>query len=405
MRVIVVGAGVIGMATAYYLARRDCEVVVIDRLGGAGAGTSFANGGQLSYTYSDSLARPEFIARIPRLLAGFDDGARIRPDAGFLSWGLRFLLQCTRSRAESNTVTTLKNALRSAELMDALRDDIDFDFCFRSAGKMIVLDDDESLEPARRMIRLKAPYGSDNVLLSYTESAEVEPAIAEFRQRPVASVYSKGDDVGDARSFATGMQAFLEQRYNVSFQLDESVRDIAIRRGRATGVITDVAGYEADAVVTCAGVWTNQLLDGTGVRLPIYPMRGYSVTLPVGSAAPSVSVTSNAHHFVFSRLNGHMRIAGFADFQGFDQDNDDKRIDTLLETARRVGPDAADYEAEEQHRWGAFRPMTPDGQPTIGATRLPGLFVNAGHGMLGWTLACYSGERAASEILGDQTSA
>ena len=158
----------------------------------------------------------------------------------------------------------------------------------------------------------------------------------------------------------------------------------------------------ADSVVVCLGAWSNTLLGDVGLRLPIYPVRGYSVTLPSGSAPPSVSITVLSERFVYSCLNGDIRIAGFADFFGLDRQRDTARVAELLATAQRIAPEAANYAASDTHSWGGFRPMTPDGRPLFGATGIPGLFLNTGHGMLGWTLACATAQATAAAVVEEE---
>jgi D-amino-acid dehydrogenase len=173
-----------------------------------------------------------------------------------------------------------------------------------------------------------------------------------------------------------------------------------VKRGRAHAVVVDDDDdtIEADAVVVCMGAWSGRLLRTIGINPHIYPMRGYSITLPSGEASPSVSVTVLKHRIVFSNIDGFIRIAGFADFAGFDTSADAERTRLLLELAKRVAPDAASYDSEDAHAWGGFRPMTPSGQPLVGATGIRGLFLNTGHGMLGWTLACSTGYGAAQAV-------
>ncbi len=169
-------------------------------------------------------------------------------------------------------------------------------------------------------------------------------------------------------------------------------------QGRTHAVIVDDDTIEADAVVVCMGAWSSRLLRMVGINPHVYPVRGYSITLPPGEASPSVSVTALKHRMVFSRIDGFIRVAGFADFTGFDTSADAKRTQSLLELAKRVAPNAACYDAKDTNAWGGFRPMTPNGQPRVGATGIRGLYLNTGHGMLGWTLACATGYDAAQAI-------
>lgn len=400
MRVVVVGAGVIGVTTAWYLTRSGVDVTVIDGRPHAGAGTSFANGGQLSYSFSDALGSPGFVRSLPTLLLNRDTGARASLSPGLIHWGIKLLSQSTRSRSDANTLATYKQALRSRNLLKDLRDETGIRFDYRDAGKMILLKDRIAIQNAERGIRLKDTVGSDNVILSFREATEVEPALEGFRTRPEACIYSPGDAVGDAQLYCVALSDWLVQNDSCDFLYGKQVRALCRSGGRITGIEVDDGQIDCDAVVVAAGVGSDALTRPLGVRLPIRPMRGYSVTLPTGRLAPSVSITAHAERFVFSRLGERVRIAGFADFLNHsDDDRIRRRTDDLLRTAERVAPEAADYQSAEKHRWSGLRPMTPSSQPLVGGTSVPGLYLNAGHGMLGWTLACDSGETVSRLVV------
>jgi len=397
MNVIVLGAGVVGVSTAYYLAQRGCCVTVVERADDVASATSHANGGQLSYSFTESLATPGFITKIPALLLGRDIGTRIRLSPQLTRWGTRFLTQCTPKRSRANSLALLETAMRSQQLMAELRQTISFDFAFRPAGKLVLLATDDELRIAESSTALKRKHGSDVELLTESEATLVEPALATFDAPIKAAVYSRSDEVGDARQFVVGMRKHLERQQDVKFHLGMSANKLIIESGRICGVHCRES-ISADAVVVCLGIWSNDLLRDVGVDPHIYPVRGYSVTLPISTASPAVSITALRERFVFSRLNDKIRIAGFADFKGFDNRADDDRVRTLVDTARRVAPNAADYDCVRQHPWGGFRPMTPNGRPCVGRTKVEGLYLNTGHGMLGWTLACATGKATADAV-------
>jgi D-amino-acid dehydrogenase len=395
MHVAVIGAGVIGVTTAYYLAERGHEVTVIDREPEVANGASFGNGGQLSYTFTDALAKPAFLAKIPGILAGRDPGSKVRLDAALVPWGLRFLAQCTRKRAAHNTVAVLKTALRSATLLDELCASVPIEFAHRRAGKLVLLSNAEELRGAQASTALKKPHGSDTELLSPQEAVEIESALAHVAEDFVGAVYSPSDAVADSRRFTVGLKDWLEQTRGVQFLLGCEVARIEQANGRLRAIELGDQTLAPDAVVVCAGARGGKLLRPLGINPHVYPMRGYSLTLPPGDVPPSVSFTALRHRMVFSRLDAGIRIAGFADFNGFGTDNDAARIDALLDTARRYAPQAADYKTSAKQPWGGFRPMTPGGQPSVGRTKVGGVYLNIGHGMLGWTLACATGHDVA----------
>lgn len=398
MHVVVIGAGVIGVTTAYYLSQHGCRVTVVDRSNDVANGASYANAGQLSYSFADALAKPDFVSKIPALLAGRDRGYRVRLGPDLIPWGLRFLSQCTTRRAADNTVAVLKSALRSERLMQELREELPFDFYHRAAGKLVLLSNEEELRAAQTTVDLKRRHGCETQILDPGAALDVEPALAEVTEFFAGAVYSKTDSVADSLSFATGLKEVLEKSGRVTFRLGAQVSRL-VNNGRKLKSIQFQDGeLTADAVVVCAGAWSGSLLRPLGIKPFVYPVRGYSVTLPAGTAAPAASVTVSSRKIVFSRMNGRIRIAGFADFAGFRTDADADRINALQDVARDYAPLAADYDADGRQEWGGFRPMTPSGRPLVGPSGIDGLYLNTGHGMLGWTLACASGHDIAQDI-------
>lgn len=345
MHVIVLGAGVVGTTTAYYLSRMGCRVTVVDRASDVGDGASFANAGQLSYSFTDALAKPEFLASMPRLLLGRDPSTRVRLAPGLIGWGLRFSSQCTKKRAEHNTLAALKTATRSAKLMADLREHAPFDFSHRRAGKLVLLSDSAELKSANASSGLKNAHGCDTTILSRAEAITIEPALEHLTYEFIAAVYSQSDEVADSRKFTAGMKEWLEKDGLVTFRLSSTAKKIVTKQGRTHAVIVDHDAIEADAVVVCMGAWSSRLLQTVGINPHVYPVRGYSITLSPGEASPSVSVTALRHRMVFSRIDGFMRIAGFADFVGFDTSADAERVHSLFELAKRVAPIAAGYDA------------------------------------------------------------
>ena len=401
MHVIVLGAGVTGVTTAWYLARAGCQVTVIDRASSIAAGTSHANAAQLSYSFVDSLATPEFLPKIPGMLLGRHHGARVGFDAELVTWGLQFIAQCTPARSRRATIRLLELANDSARLFESLLEEAPVEFDHRPAGKTVLLPDAAALRQARAEVELKRQHGSDVDVLDLDEALEVEPTLADMTDEIAGVIYSAADTVGDACRFARGLGDHLESRYDVRFLMNTDVDGFALDGRRVAGVRAGEEELRADAVVLCLGTGSRRLAATAGISLPIIPVRGYSVTLPIGSKPPVTSVTSLEHHFVFTRLGDRIRIAGFTDFRGFDTRNDSARIRELVEIARRSAPYSADYDAADNHAWGGFRPMTPDSLPRVGRSSRQGLFLNTGHGMLGWTLAPATARLAADAVIGE----
>ena len=400
MRVAVLGAGVVGVTTAYFLAERGHSVTVIDRCTEVATAASFANGGQLSYSYTDALASPALLSKLPGLLLGRDPAFLLRPriDSQLLNWGMNFLQQCTTPRSQKNTVAALKIAMRSSELVSEIVSSLPIKFSHRGAGKLVLLSSDAELKAAQRSTELKHEHGCVTQILSMDEVKAIEPAVGSMLNGYVGAQYSESDEVGDAGEFTRDLASWLEENREVRFSMDEEIHELSRKNGRVNGVTTSKDHKDVDAVVVCLGAWSSKILSSLGIKTNIYPVRGYSVTLGLGTMPSSVSLTDLNHKIVFSRLGKRMRIAGFSDFVGYDTRKDTQRIAALLETAQQVAPEIADYETPSSLDWGGFRPMTPDGQPLVGATKIPGLFLNTGHGMLGWTMSCATAETVAEAV-------
>ena len=400
MHVVVLGAGVVGVTTAYYLTERGHTVTVVDRADTVASGASAGNGGQLSYSFTDAMASPALLSKIPKMMSGLDPAFYVRPplDSQLFCWGPAFLRQCSGHQNRQNTIAVLQLALRSAELMTALRNRTGLDFSFRRAGKLVMLNGQEAMREATKNCTLKRQYGCDARLVTFTEAVELEPALGQMKPEYTGAVYSENDEVGDSLEFTSGLSRWLSQHREVQFKLNTPVNRIVTRGRKFVALETDQGLIEADAVVVSLGAWSKALLNPLGIRTNIYPMRGYSVTLPACETSNSVSISDTGYKIVFSRIGDSMRIAGFADFVGYRTDRDHERVQVLMQTARRIAPFIARYDAADIGEWGGFRPMTPDSRPLIGPTSIDGIHLNTGHGMLGWTLACVSGHDVAAGV-------
>ncbi len=401
MQVAVLGAGVAGVTCAYYLASRGVAVTLVERAAEPAAGASFANGGQLSWSFTDALARPALLAALPRVICGRDPAIRLRPfrEPPLTAWGLRFLAQCTAARARANTLAVLELALASARLLAELREATGIEFAHAADGKLVLLPPGTPLAEARALADLKRRAGCETAVLGPAEARALEPALASFAADYAGAVHAERDEVGDARAFTRGLAAWLAVRGRVETRYGTTVTGLALERGRLRAVLCDSGELRADAAVVCLGDASRALLRGVGLRAPIYPVRGYSLTLPRGLRAPAISITDPARRILFCPLGGRLRVSGFADFSGGDGRDDDRRIGDLRRAARALAPSAADWTEKDDSPWAGNRPMTPDGRPLTGPTSISGLYLNCGHGMLGWTLAAATGERVARAVL------
>ena len=392
--VAVIGAGVVGIATAYALARRGMQVALIDREQGPALGTSFANGAQLSYAYTDAMAGPALWKQLPSMLLGGDAAFRARASADlhYWRWGLAFLRNATAHRLERNTLDTLTLALESRAAMAELlaRHPIAFDHT--APGKLHVYYDAAALPKARAMIAAKRPFGVQQNVLTPAQAIAIEPALAAARDIAFV-VHSPEEEVGDPFKFSGQLLHILRTHYNVQPYFDVAVHGL---HRTAEGWHLHAANglhLRAKQVALCAGIDSHNLLQQLGIRSPLMAVKGYSFTAPCGAQAPTASITDTARKLVFCKLGDSIRVAGLADLNHWDCTPDPQRFAQLLAMAQASLPQAAQY-AQVASPWAGLRPVTPHSSPVI-ARAQPGLVLNIGHGMLGWTLAMGSGERAA----------
>lgn len=399
MRIAVIGAGVVGVASAYLLAREKHEVILIDAAPQPGRGASAGNAAQLSWAYGDAMASPALLKHLPAILAGRDPAFRIRwrLDPDFLIWGLRFMANMPARRWWSNTSAILRLADESRREMESLLADTQIDFDYRVAGKLHLHPSAASLAAARATVERKRQLGFDQRLLSRQEAEDVEPALKTYQGEVAGAVYTPDDALGDAAAFCRQLTDFMKARLPVSTRFEHKVAGFEQCKGRLCAVrFVDCDPLAVDAAVVTAGPLIRSLAADLPEAAGIQPVRGYSLTVPWKEGAPRVSLTDVRRKLAFAKIGGRLRVAGLADIEHPGAGFDAGRFGVLREAASAVLPDCFDRSAEEI-RWSGERPMTPSSRPIIAPSRkLRGLYVNAGHGMLGWTLALGSARRIAS---------
>ncbi len=403
----VLGAGVIGLTTAYSLARRGHSVVVVDQAIGPGVGgASFRNGAQLSYAYADAMATPALRRKLSKLILGFDPSFRIKLDLStdFVRWGLSFIRNSTKSRFDENTIAILRLASESRAAMADLLSRHPLSFSHRRSAKAHLYVDAHAFGEAQKIVRLKKLYDVEQEVLSEDEVIQREPALRAYNGKLVGAVWSPCDEVGDCHVFCCELAKVLVRDYDVKFNFETTVSGLQLYRGGLVAISTTSGEIAAKLAVVSLGSGSRVALGNVGIRTAIWPIQGYSITLPVADMAPSASITDTAKKVVFCRLGERVRIAGLADIQGGQPSFQANRLQTLLEIARSVLPKAANYSADPLP-WTGTRPMTPSSQPFIGRCRWKGVYMNCGHGALGWTLAMGSAGRIAriiqTELYGD----
>lgn len=395
---LIVGAGVVGVATAYALARRGVAVTILDKAAGPGRGASFANGAQLSYVYTEALANTALLHRIPALALGLDPGFRLRPnfDPCQLSWLMRFLRNSTPSRFRTNTLAGLRLGLESRLAMHTLLQHHRLDFGHEIAGKMLVYGDAKAFAAARQIAQLKQDNGAILEILTQEEAIRAEPALAERPGKFAGAIHSPMEELGDPHRFCTTLMHVINQDYGADVKMNTNIEKLDCRSD-CVAIVTDSGErVVADQLVLCAGINARPFLKRLGLGGAIMPMKGYSFTAPNGKVAPKMSVTDVSRKIVFCPLDGKMRVAGLAELGEHDTSINAKRLALLKFIAADSLPDAADYRAANDG-WAGIRPMTANSLPIIRRVA-PRVTVNVGHGMLGWTYAMGSAERVAQAM-------
>lgn len=395
---IVVGAGVVGLATAYALARRGVAVTVVERREAPGCEASFANGAQLSYAYTDALASPSLLRHTPAVLLGLDPAIRLRPslDPDYLAWLLRFLSNTTVSKFMKNSLSGLELGLESQVAMHALLDLHRLDFGHSVPGKLHIYTGAKGFAAAGRLVEAKRVHGAEQQVLSAAEAIALEPALAE-RGPFAGAVYTPGDEVGDPHRFCKAIASLLQGHYGVGLRLGTRVEAIGEDNGEAWVGTDEGEHLAANDVVICAGISSGRLAAKFGLRSALMPMKGYSFTAPPGTASLRTSITDVARKIVFCPLGGMVRVAGVAEIGAWSTEVDPVALERLRTGAKASLPGAANYE-QIGPGWAGVRPMTANSLPLIERVSAR-IAVNMGHGMLGWTFSMGSGERLAKLVL------
>ncbi|MDR7009640.1 D-amino acid dehydrogenase [Paraburkholderia strydomiana] len=406
MKVFILGAGITGITTAYFFAREGHDVTVIERHAEAGAETSFANGGQLSYSYVAPLAEPSVIGKLPSLLMDRHSPLRFKPalDPVQWRWCLAFLAACTSRASLQTTVDLLRLGVYSRQLVNEIAEAERIAFDHEHTGKLVLYRDSNGFAAARRQMEFQNAHGCEQHAVSPAECAAIEPALREQVRHLAGGIFTPSEESGDCRTFCVALAGVLKDRYGVEFLFDTSIRSFVTRRAATDSVDavdTSRGRIDGELFVACLGAGGVRLLDLPGLRVPVYPLGGYSLTAPsVAGAAPRVSITDTHHKMVYATLGERLRIAGMVDIGPIAARSQRARVEVLRRQAEAFLPHAARY--DEAEVWTGMRPATPSGKPIIGPTRYRNLWLNTGHGALGFTLACGTGALVASLALSRQ---
>jgi D-amino-acid dehydrogenase len=400
--IIVLGAGVVGVAGAWYLAAAGHEVTVVERRREAGMETSFANGGQISAGHAEPWAQPAVLGKVLRWLGREDAPLLFRPRADLAQWewSARFALECLPGRFERNCRLLAGLAAFSRDSLRELRASAGLQYDQLERGILHFATSAADFESMARHAEAMRALGVQRQVKSAAECAALEPALAQSTQPVVGGVYTPQDESGDAHRFTRELARRAAER-GVAFQYGTMAEALEIAGGNVVALRThDGTRMVADAYVVSLGSYSPLLLRAIGIRIPVYPLKGYSITLALGpeeeAAAPSVSLTDEAHKIVISRLGKRVRAAGTAELAGYDTSVNGLRCAAIVQRVRQHFPRLQAAPAVDN--WAGLRPATPNNVPLIGRTRYGTLYLNTGHGTLGWTLACGSG-RALADLM------
>lgn len=400
MKVTVLGAGVIGVTTAYYLAKSGHEVTVIDRQPGPALETSFANAGEVSFGYCSPWAAPGIPQKALKWLFMEHAPLILRPkvDIAMLSWMVKMLSNCTAERYAINKSRMLRLADYSRLALSDLRAETGIAYDERMQGTLQLFRTQAQLDASAKDVKALAADGIPYEVLDKDACIRVEPALAASRHKIVGGLLTPKDETGDCFKFTNALAAKAAEM-GVVFDYGHSILAIQSEGGKITGVSTDKGVVKADAYVVALGSYSPILLKPLGIKLPVYPVKGYSLTIPIVDAAksPESTVMDETYKIAITRLGDRIRVGGMAEISGYTNDLGEARRRTLEHSVTDLFPGG---DMSKANFWSGLRPMTPDGTPVIGATKLSNLYINSGHGTLGWTMSCGSARMLSDVISG-----
>ncbi len=399
MRVIVLGSGVIGVTSAYYLAQQGAEVTVLDRQTGPAEETSFGNAGQISPGYSTPWAAPGIPFKAVKWMFQHHAPLAINIDGSMwqLQWMAQMLKNCSADRYAINKERMVRVAEYSRDCLKKLRQDIGISYENRSKGTLQVFRNEAQLEAVQRDIEVLKETGVAFELLDSEGLARVEPALAQAKDKLVGGLHLPNDETGDCYIFTNSL-ADKAKEIGVKFQFNSNVEKLIVEGDEIKGVLMNGEVLTADKYVLAFGSYSRDFLKPLDLDLPVYPVKGYSLTVPIidSAFAPQSTVLDETYKIAITRFDERIRVGGMAELSGFNLNLNEDRRGTLEMVTRDLFPGG---DLENASFWTGLRPMTPDSTPIIGATRFKNLFLNTGHGTLGWTMACGSGKLMSDLVL------
>jgi D-amino-acid dehydrogenase len=390
MKTLVLGGGVVGVTTAYFLAKAGHEVTLVEQQEALGLEATGGNAGIIAPGHSFAWASPRAPRMLLQSLRGAETAIRVRlsADPQLYAWGLRFLRECTSARARRNTLIKLRLCQYSQGVLNELVRAEAIQYHAITRGALYLHRDPAELEAGVKKMALLAEHGQKQEILDAAALARLEPAFEPVKDKIAGAIRDVGDSSGDSRVFSEELARIARDKHGVTIRLGTRVTALRAEADRVDGVVTSAGVFTADNYVLALGVGAAGVARTAGVRLPIYPAKGYSSTFPLkpGGLAPTISGVDEQWLVGWSRLGDRLRLTSTAEFTGYDWGWTPRDFNNILKLARDLFPQAADYERGEFRA--CLRPMTPDGPPILGLGRHRNLFFNCGHGHMGWTMAC-----------------
>lgn len=404
MKIAILGAGVIGVTTAHYLARQGHEVTVIDRQSGPALETSFANAGEISPGYSSPWAAPGIPAKAVKWLFMRHAPLILHPqiNAPTVAWLLSLLRNCTSARYALNKARMVRLADYSQVVQTALNEELGLEYDHRTQGTLQLFRTQKQLDGIYKDTEVLREGGVPFEVLDQDGCIAAEPGLKATRDLFVGGLRLPRDETGDCFKFTVALADHAAATQGVTFQYGTTIQGLIAEGGRITGVKTDKGVVTADAYVLALGSYSPMMVKPLGMTLPVYPVKGYSITAPIINepAAPVSTIMDESYKVAITRLGDRIRVGGMAEIAGFSDALPERRRNTLEHSVGSLFPGAGDLKAASY--WSGLRPMTPDGTPVIGKTKIDNLFLNTGHGTLGWTMACGSA-RVIADLISGQT--
>lgn len=405
MKVCILGAGVIGLTSAYYLAKKGMQVTVVDRQPDVALEASFANAGQVSPGYSAPWAAPGVPLKAIKWLFEKYAPLKISPELELkkIVWMSKMLGNCTASKYNTNKSRMMALAEYSRDCFIDLRKELGIQYDDGQGGTLQLFRSDAQVESSEKDIKVLSSLGVDHEVLTPSEILKVEPGLAPVIDKFKGGLRLTGDETGDCLMFCQALKKQCES-LGVQFKFNTNITKLVLERGMIQAVGTTEGDLSCEQLLVCLGSYSKEMLKAIGIDVPIYPVKGYSLTVPISDAkfAPTSTIMDETYKVAVTRLGDRIRAAGTAELAGYNLDLPKVRTDTITHVVNDVFPQGADL-AEAEY-WTGLRPMTPDGTPIVGATSIKGLYLNTGHGTLGWTMSCGSAAVIADIMTGATTA-